>query len=331
MIDSCGNFKAHNQYRMNRLDRLNAILIHLQSKPKTELAELEEKYELSRRTIFRDIKALIESGVPIGGDAGEGYFIVEGYHLPPVVFDKEEAAAILIGAKLTEYNADAKTSEAMQSALVKVKAVLRYADKEYLEMLDKNVAILPSPSTMNNGFPDSHLAELQYAIASRRVLNIQYYSTYNNETTERLVEPLGLVHYADRWHLIAYCRLRQDLRDFRTDRIQKPRLTSDQFDPTAHPNYMDFLMENLRGTDAKKAVVTFTKEMARVINDQKYYHGFVEEIVVDSGVQMTFYVNSYTYFAQWLMGFGKFVSIDEPDVLKAETKRLSKELYEHHG
>ena len=89
---------------MNRIDRLTAILVHLQSKSRVPLEELEDRFEVSKRTIFRDVKSLMEAGVPIGGDAGEGYFIVEGYHLPPVVFNKEEAAAILVGAKFIQKN-----------------------------------------------------------------------------------------------------------------------------------------------------------------------------------------------------------------------------------
>ena len=107
---------------MNRIDRLNALLIHLQGKPRVPIEELEERFEIGRRTAFRDIRSLIDAGVPIGGDAGEGYFIVEGYHLPPVVFNKEEATAILMGAKFIEKSADAHTVETFEKAMYKIGA-----------------------------------------------------------------------------------------------------------------------------------------------------------------------------------------------------------------
>ena len=126
---------------MNRIDRLNAIVVHLQSKPRVTLDELEERFELSRRTLFRDVRSLIEAGIPIGGDAGEGYFIVDGYHLPPVVFNKEEAAAILMAGKFIEQNADQATAEVFNEALIKVKAVLRYADKDFLEQYREGLIV----------------------------------------------------------------------------------------------------------------------------------------------------------------------------------------------
>ncbi|MCR9253832.1 MAG: YafY family transcriptional regulator [bacterium] len=315
---------------MNRIDRLSAILVHLQTKRRVTMDELEERFELTRRTLFRDIKALLESGVPIGGDAGEGYFIVDGYHLPPVVFNKEEAAALLMGAKLIQHQADSKTNNTFKEALYKVKAVLRYSDKEYLERLEDSISILPPPSVANAGFPDSNIEELQYGIAVRKVLSIDYSSGFN-ELTRRDIEPLGLVYYSSKWHLIAYCRLREDLRDFRTDRIQNIRLTQDEFDPSKHPNYLDFLEHNFMGTELSEAVVRFTKTVTRFLGDQKYYHGFVEEKHLDTQVEMKFYTPSFEYFGRWLLSWGNQVEVVTPLELKDKIAELLQELTQHHN
>ncbi len=314
---------------MNRIDRLNAVMIHLQSKPRVTLNELEERFSLTRRTLFRDIRALMDAGIPIGGDAGQGYFIVEGYHLPPVVFNKEEASAILLGAKLIEHNADANTSLSFQNALTKVKAVLRYADKEFLDDLEKRITIIPSPSISNQGFPDSHMSEIQYAIASKRTIRMSYYSNYNDTITDREIEPLGMVYYTNRWHLIGFCRLRQGLRDFRTDRIQKLHLTANTFDPSKNPNYLDFLMDMITGTDAKEVTVEFTKEVSRFISDQRYNYGFVEEKVHDKTIEMRFLTPSYRWIARWLLTIGKHAKIIAPAELKETCADLSRESYEH--
>lgn len=314
---------------MNRIDRLNAILIHLQSKSRIPLAELEDRFELSRRTIFRDIRALIDAGVPIGGNAGEGYFIVEGYHLPPVVFDKNEASAILLGAKLIEHQSDSHTSMAFQNALTKVKAVLRLADKEFLDELEKKISIIPSPVIEKGGFPDSHLSEIQYAIASHRTLMIEYYSSYSDSTTTREIEPLGLVYYSNRWHVIAYCQLREDLRDFRSDRMMKLNITSNEFDPIRHPDHLEFLTQTLSGTDAKEVIIRFKKEISRFIGDQKYFHGFIEESDEGDEVEMRFYIPSYDFFARWLLAFGPNVRIVSPQALKDMVANLASEVYHH--
>lgn len=315
---------------MNRIDRLNALLIHLQGKPRVPIEELEGRFEVSRRTIFRDIKSLIEAGVPIGGDAGEGYFVVEGYHLPPVVFNKEEASAILLGAKFIEQAADHYTVAAFEKAMFKIKAVLKYSDKEFLDNLEQKISIRPVPGQRE--FPDSHIAEIQQAIATERLIQMTYYSQYNDATTSREVEPLGMVFYSSRWHLIGYCRLRQDLRDFRADRIQKVKVLPEKIDANKHPHYMDFLSDTLIGTDAKEARIKVTAIAYRFMDESKYTQGFVESSKIDdSHVEVKFITPHYNYFARWLMMYGKEVEVLAPSELIGIVANFSHELAEHHS
>lgn len=315
---------------MNRIDRLTAILIQIQGKPRVPMKEMEERFAVSKRTIFRDIKSLIEAGVPIGGDAREGYFIVDGYHLPPVVFSKEEAAALLTGAKLLEKNADSQLANIFSEAMFKIKAVLRCKDKEFLDTLESSISVIGSPMRINDTFPDSHLADIQLALASQKVIQMEYHSNYNDTTSGREVEPLGLVYYSGRWHLIAYCRLRADLRDFRTDRIQNLKILPDSFDPLRHPNYLDFTRGVLSQTNSNEAVVRFTKNTSRFVQEQKYYYGFVKEQEVDGEVEMKFITPHYGYLARWLLMYGDQVTIIAPNELKGLAATYSQELFEHH-
>jgi predicted DNA-binding transcriptional regulator YafY len=124
---------------MNRIDRLTAILIQLQSKRIVKAEEIAERFEISLRTVYRDVKSLMEGGVPIGSEAGKGYFIVDGYHLPPVMFNQEEASALLLAGKLVERMTDHSVRKAFESALLKIKSVLNDAEKDYLEMLQTSV------------------------------------------------------------------------------------------------------------------------------------------------------------------------------------------------
>jgi len=315
---------------MKRIDRLNALLIHLQGKSRVTLSELEDRFEVGRRTVFRDIRSLIDAGVPIGGDAGEGYFIVEGYHLPPVVFNREEASALLMGAKFIEKGADTETVQTFGSAMEKVKAVLKYSDKEFLENLEKRVSIRPGP--VPKEFPDSHISEIQMAIATNRLMSMTYYSQYADATTQREVEPLGMVFYSGRWHLIAFCRLRNYLRDFRADRIQKVEILNETIDPDQHPDYLSFLHEAIIGKDAKEATITVTAMVSRFMGEQKYYLGYVEEKVLEDGRhQMKFVTPNYHYLASWLMMFGNEVWIDSPSELQGIAANAAKELLAHHS
>src|SRR5258708_9409721 len=118
---------------MNRIDRLTAILIQLQSKKIVKAEEISNRFEISLRTVYRDVKALMEAGVPIGSEAGKGYFIVDGYHLPPVMFSQEEASALLVAGKLVEKMTDESMLKSFESSLIEIKSVLSEVGKDHLE------------------------------------------------------------------------------------------------------------------------------------------------------------------------------------------------------
>ena len=126
---------------MNRIDRISAILIHLQTKKYVTAGEIAQRFGTSKRTIYRDLKTLEVAGIPIGAEAGKGYFIVEGYHLPPVMFSKEEASSLLTAEKIVEKIADISVNQQFKSAMFKIKAVLPDREKQFLDRLKDNVEV----------------------------------------------------------------------------------------------------------------------------------------------------------------------------------------------
>lgn len=206
---------------MNRIDRLFGILTLLQSKKYVPAEKIAGKFGISVRTVYRDIKALCEQGVPVSFEPHRGYFIVQGYFVPPVSFTTEEANALLLMESLVSGFADKSIQRHYTSALDKVRSVLRASQKEGLEVLDNNIR-LQLPECFANNF--EYLSQLQTAITSRTVLELEYQNN-KAEVSRRRVEPIGLVFYAFSWHLIAWCHLRQDYRDFKLVRILKVRNT----------------------------------------------------------------------------------------------------------
>ncbi|GAA4278738.1 helix-turn-helix transcriptional regulator [Aquimarina mytili] len=199
---------------MKRLHRLTAILVKLQSKKIVQAAELADKFEVSQRTIYRDMQALTDAGVPIGAEAGTGYFLVEGYSLPPVMFTEKEANALLTASKIIETNNDQSLINEYHDAVEKVIAVLKTTQKKKLEILQERIFTYSKREI----HPSNSLSIIQQAITDFRVLEIQY-TKANKEYSKRLIEPLGVYFTNNTWILIAYCRLRKDYREFRTDRI----------------------------------------------------------------------------------------------------------------
>lgn len=213
---------------MNRIDRLMAILTVLQSHKYVMAEKIAAKFEISVRTVYRDIKSLGEIGIPVSFENNKGYFIVHGYFLPPVSFSAEEANALVLVASLADRFADASTIKNTGRALEKIRAVLRSADKERSEQLTGKIIVLnPKPND------NKYLSEIQQTISNATILEISY-TDQKGKKTQREIEPIGMIYYTDQWHLIAWCWQRHDYRDFIVKQISSLKNTQQPFRKTNH-------------------------------------------------------------------------------------------------
>lgn len=316
---------------MNRIDRLTAIIIYLQGRSRVKIEDLAERYKISSRTVYRDLRALQEAGVPIGSESGQGYFIVRGYHMPPVMFDKNEVAALLAGERLMQKWSDTKLGESYGSALDKIRSVLRYKDKEYLDTLDHHIKALPYQEVKEVEHDHRAFTFLQNAIVHKKVIGITYHAAYKDEITTRDIEPLGLILRRNHWYVAAWCRLRVDYRIFRVDRIKNFHSTGNEFDESSGHSFQEFSETSLRKEeDLQEVKVLLDNEISRYVGDQKYYYGWVSEQETGEGLEMTFLTSSIEYFARWLLTWGDGVKIIAPEELKIRVRELSKELHRHY-
>ncbi len=225
---------------MNRIDRLFGMLTLLQSKKFVPAEKIAEKFKISVRTVYRDIKALGESGIPISFEQHKGYFVVQGYFLPPVSFSTEEANAFLLMEAIVSGFADKSIQTHYSNGLNKIKSVLRSSQKDTIDTLSDNIK-LQVPESVRNNF--EYLSIIQNSISSKTILDIDYKNN-NEEISKRQVEPIGLIFYAFSWHLIAWCHMRNDYRDFKVARILKLRNIGSAFRKTDHielDSYMKML------------------------------------------------------------------------------------------
>lgn len=314
---------------MNRLDRLTAILIQLQTKRVVKAEEISKRFEISLRTVYRDVKSLMEAGVPIGSEAGKGYFIVDGFHLPPVMFTQDEASAMMLAGKLVDKMADKSVRLAFESSLHKIKSVLHDAEKDHLENLDSHVGVfLRSRYEYRDKkeFPDHFLTEIQRAIARHEVLKLDY-SNAENELSEREVEPAGIYYYSLSWHLIAWCRLRNEFRDFRSDRIRSLINTGKTFEPRSKLSLEEYFKSQFQSDENMIRVVAVFEKSG--LHGQKLYGSLSQEDLGDH-IRSEFMMDSLNYMASWLLTFGTSVTVEEPNELKKMMADLTKELYHHH-
>ena len=210
---------------MNRIDRLMSILWTLQYKKFVTAEQLSEKYELSIRTVYRDIKALNEIGIPVTFEPNKGYSIMQGYFLPPLLFTVEEANALVLLQSIGQKFTDNSITKNANAAVEKIKSVLRNSDFEKMQHFSSKVEVY-SPEKTNQ--ETHYLADIQKAIIEKTILKIAYIDTKNN-ATNREIEPIGIIFYTNQWHLIAWCWLRESYRDFKINEITQLTLTNTIF------------------------------------------------------------------------------------------------------
>jgi predicted DNA-binding transcriptional regulator YafY len=312
---------------MNRIDRIAAILIQLQSRRVTKAQLIADRFGVSLRTVYRDIRTLEEAGVPVIGEAGAGYSLADGYRLPPVSFTLDEATAFITAEKLVEKLTDQDNSSSFKSAMYKIRAVLRSADKDYLTGIDDSVEVLRARHLPQLPGDIKPMQLILKAIAIRNVISLSYFSYYRQTHTERCVEPVGVFYMDNHWHLIAWCRLQQDYRDFRFDRMLDVQLSDDAIS-IDHPSLKDYLTNVYQQRNLHRVVLRVHQEAALHLGEQKYYHGYIGETAIGDELEMSFLTSSLEGFARWYMMFGDYARIAEPEALTEKVKGIMQKLFE---
>lgn len=311
---------------MNRIDRISAILIQLQSKKVVKGQEIADRFSISLRTAYRDIRTLEEAGVPIVSEAGIGYSIMEGYRLPPVIFTKEEATAFLTAEKLVEKFTDESTFKIYQSALFKIKAVLKGDEKDHLETMYDHIEVISNPYVPTDKKTGNFMQTILQSISSQQTLTLDYHAIGSQEKTTRVVEPVGIFLSFNHWYLIAFCRMRNAYRNFRIDRMKKVALNEQAFQKK-HPSLKSYLNSIAKEQkDVHTIVLQLDKSILSYLGEQKYYHGFVSEREVKGKVEMTFLCGSIEGFARWFLMIGDRAEVISPPELKKRIKEIAKSI-----
>jgi predicted DNA-binding transcriptional regulator YafY len=209
-----------------RLIRLTAIVTQLQSKKIVTANDIAAKHNVSIRTIYRDIRTLEQSGIPIITEEGKGYSLMEGYKLPPVMFTEEEANALITAEQLILKNTDQSLAEQYQNAVMKIKSILKLSQKTKTELLTRRIQI----RSKNNNKTTNYLIQLQSSIVNFQVVKLNYLSL-DNLKSERKIEPFAIFTTNDNWILIAFCQYRNNFRAFRLDCIQSLNIINECFVP----------------------------------------------------------------------------------------------------
>ena len=308
---------------MNRIDRLTAILIQLQAKRIVKAKEIAERFGISLRTVYRDIRALEEAGIPIGSDAGVGYYLAEGYHLPPVMFTTVEAGALITAGKLMGAFSDPDLKKHFDAALYKIKAIFKAKEKDYLENLENTIEVNRFTNTNRTGA--NFMADIQLALGRNNVVALEYYSAAGEVTTRR-IEPISLGFYESNWYLTAFCRLRNTYRNFRVDRIRQLSVTGEAFDRKKHGTLAKIFSDFLASVHLHQVVLRVAKNAAYDHIKNKCYFGIVAEKDLGTAVEMRLLTDSLPVLGKWLIVYGKDVAIIRPAELKIVMQQYAREI-----
>ncbi len=232
---------------MRKSERLFQLVTLLQGRRTAITAQaLAEKLEVTVRTVYRDMQALMMAGVPIEGEAGVGYWLHKGFTLPPLMFQSDEITALLVGSRMVQAWTDPQLAEAARRAESRILAVLPTQVLDEVSRLPYRIPNYCNPEAETHGL-------IRKACEERRKVTVHYRDMKEQETT-RTIWPLGMVGWDDHWTLLAWCELRDEYRNFRFDRILDIELLDARY--PAHPqrNLEYYITEVLGMEDEQKPV-----------------------------------------------------------------------------
>lgn len=311
---------------MNRTDRLLAIVLELQGKGQQRAEDLAATFEVSKRTIYRDITALSEAGVPLVAAPGQGYALVEGYFLPPLSFDSREAIMLLLGSQVMADSFDAEYRAVAESAGRKIAGVLP------ANLRDEVAALRESMQFVTAGVdePTGHvLPRLRQAVLESRRVRFLYHTRLvvtDQPENEREADPYALIHMTGAWYLVAYCHLRQGIRHFRLDRVEELQLLNKRF---TRPARAEFAWRDRTHERSITVRAIFDPSVARWVLEDRYFYVTQSEMT-RGGLLVTMRVREVQEVLRWLLGWGSAVCVLEPPELCQLISTEAEKLRQNH-
>lgn len=311
---------------MNRTDRLLAMVLELQAKGWLRAEDLAATFEISKRTVYRDMQALSESGVPVVSSPGQGYSLMEGYFLPPLSFTQEEALMLLMGGDFMAQTFDAEYQRAARSATSKIAAVLNEDQRDALKSLENAMRFIAS--TFDYTLNPEMLQRIRRAVLQSRTVRFDYHARHTEdvggEKTRREADPYAILHWDRHWYMIAYCHLRKAIRIFRLDRIDQFEVLNRTFKRPA-----DFRIQNRLEFFDMWVRILFDPVVERWIREDGDFYAVDYQHTPD-GLLVTYRVRREDDVFRWLMGYAAYARVIEPDSLRERLVNEAKLIVERN-
>jgi predicted DNA-binding transcriptional regulator YafY len=308
--------------RLNSAARRLKLIILLQSKRYVTVNEIAEEFDISRRTVFRDMNILSEMGVPVISDKDRGYSISKYGNIPPLMFTERELTTLIVGLGYLRGQVDDGLSQSARDLELKIQSVLPDHLKQFMRTTSDKVVLYPYEKDVEEQQTSDTWYQIMDAIHSNKSVSFDYRSKSQNETRRRNVDPYILVYYTDHWDLIGHCKESNSLRTFVLSRISKLDTDHSSFSTRRGLGIPELLY---RGEDYIPIVVTvddgiadaFIRSLpARVNRTEK----------TTTGVEIEFLFNNTRWINQWMLQFGATVRIVSPSSVVNDRKELIQSL-----
>jgi predicted DNA-binding transcriptional regulator YafY len=314
---------------MNRTDRLLAIVLELQGKGWQRAEDLADTFETSKRTIYRDMLALGEAGVPVVSIPGRGYSLVEGYFLPPLSFTADEATMLLLGSDVMVQSFDVQFRAAAESASRKIAGVLPERLREDVRELRERIAFIQQDISAT---PDEaqRLQILRRALLEGHQVRFRYFARSHVDgaqtPTTRVVHPYSLAHVRNVWYLTAWDTARHDVRRFRLARMDNVAVLDELF---TRPQGFQAMRRELSPEETIVVHALLDHEVARWAQEDPSFFRVAEEFTPE-GLLLTLHVRDEKEVVQWLLGWGRHVRVLEPESLRQHIAAEAEAMLRHH-
>lgn len=314
---------------LNKMDRMLAIILKLQGKGMARAEDLAATFETSVRTIYRDVQALSEAGVPLIGTPGQGYSLMEGYFLPPVQLTTEEAVTLLLGTEFVKHYFDQAYLTKAQTSKIKIESILPEKVRREAEKTRADIRLLLGKIDEVRSKETKNMSLLREAIVEMKKVHFCYVKTAmsaSKKKTERTVDPYGLVLINGSWVLLAYCELRQSIRHFRLSRINELVLVNKRFLRPTDFELQTYVPQDDRHLHVQILLDTCFAE--RLEEENYFYVETVEE--QEQGLLVTLRVRHYIEVISWILGWGSHARVLQPEALKQLMLEEVKKMLQHY-
>lgn len=298
-----------------KVDRLVSMILILLEQPRVGAQEMADRFEVSVRTIYRDMEAINQAGIPVRSTSGVGggFEIMEQYKLDRTVFSTDDLSAILMG--LSSLSGMMRGDE-LVNALAKVRSFIPADRAKSIELRANQIYIDLSPWIGNQNV-QPYLERIKIALQQNRLLSFDYADRYGTKIA-RIAEPYQLVLKSSHWYLQGYCHMRNDFRLFRLSRMSDLRIEKETFPPREFPKPQLDASEVIA-----KMQTTIKIRIHPSILDRVLDFCTQEDVSPDGDAHYTvrfpFIENDYYYGI--LLSFGDKCECLEPPSIRAEMKR----------